>query len=135
MTALVPHGVSRRAYAAKVRRLKGTTPAQRATAQQRAAECLTRRRQRFAKTCGRGHRWTAENTYHSVRKTGPQAGQYVRICKACQQMAEGQRRWRRVVVAKLDRLRVAMLNAHPDRGGSSAQFLKARRQYLAAKAA
>jgi hypothetical protein len=35
--------------------------------------------------------------------------------------------------AELGRLREAMVAAHPDRGGTSAAFIKARRIYVAAR--
>lgn len=84
-------------------------------------------RKRQLRTCRRGHRWTVENTVTYPSKPG------VRYCRACQQVREGRRRW----VASVERprlasLKQAMLDAHPDRGGTSLKFMDARRRYLRA---
>lgn len=136
MTALVPYGVSRRSYAQRVvRATTPTTPAQSAHARRRAHAILERRRARFAKTCGNGHRWTAENTYTSIRKTGKQAGQQTRRCKACLQICGGRIKRQRVTTERLKQLRVAVIAAHPDHGGSRASLEMALRDYSKAKAA
>jgi hypothetical protein len=47
---------------------------------------------------------------------------------------EGWQRWRPAEsTVELSRLRVEMADAHPDRGGSAAAFMEARRRYLLAK--
>jgi hypothetical protein len=45
---------------------------------------------------------------------------------------QGRTAWRALQRAQVARLRQAMLNAHPDRGGTTAKFLKARQAYLRA---
>jgi hypothetical protein len=78
-------------------------------------------------TCRRGHRFTAENTYHSKHGW--------RGCKACSRLKYGRKVWRGLMAKKIERARQAMLNAHPDRGGTSAKFREARLRWLTLKRA
>jgi hypothetical protein len=79
--------------------------------------------------CPRGHKYTAANIYRSAQNRGRQ-------CRACVTLRDHRRKHQKLVAAHVRRLRVAMFAAHPDRGGTSAKFIQARRRYLeAARAA
>ena len=74
--------------------------------------------------CHRGHKLSGDNV--CVWRGG-------RKCKSCCRIWYGQRRQRRThqawASAEARRLKQAMLAAHPDRGGTSAAFVRARHAY------
>jgi hypothetical protein len=72
---------------------------------------------------------------HMARAEAARASEAARQARATMaaQGAEALRRMRQSADAELGRLREAMVAAHPDRGGTSAAFIKARRIYVAAR--
>jgi hypothetical protein len=93
------------------------------------ARARTRRRldSKLARTCRRGHRWTGANTI--IRAGGS------RLCRACLTLRSHRARWTKHHRRKIEALRQAMLDAHPDKGGTAARFREARRRWVKAKAA
>jgi len=98
--------------------------------------------------CKRGHAFTRQNTSYAWSKRGTR----IQVCRACRRLNWHRRRGRdvrpawalptsqptaRVSIAAHDRfhlrewrkLRDAMIAVHPDRGGTSAQFVQARRAF------
>lgn len=89
----------------------------------RLASCLKARasfRRLKARTCRRGHRWTAANTMPVL--AGEQARPGRRRCRACWLIACARSVRRRAALEKLKA-------AHPDRGGDAAEFRKALKDY------
>jgi hypothetical protein len=72
---------------------------------------------------------------HRARAKAARVAEWARLERVAvaAQGAEALRRMRQSADAELGRLREAMVAAHPDRGGTSAAFIKARRIYVAAR--
>jgi hypothetical protein len=115
---LTPHGIAAlKAWA--TRRAKHGARGLSAEGLQRVRESVKRTHATMTarRLCKRGHRYPIGR----------------RECRACRQINEGRKRWaRRVLRPRLAKLKSAMLNAHPDKGGSMGRFHLARQRYLSA---
>jgi hypothetical protein len=92
-------------------------------AAKRAANARQARRPRVTQ-CKHGHRYSDSNTYRNT--------QGKRCCRACRTLRRHRARWAALQARTRARLKAKMLAAHPDRGGTSARFIRARQRYLAA---
>ena len=86
-----------------------------------AADLATAKRAR-SKRCHLGHLYASGTLRHNR-------------CNSCQRLRYHAKRIAAIETQRLASLKTAMVQAHPDRGGSTVKFLKARALYMRAKAA
>lgn len=143
---LIPAGESARSYGARkawvLRRVQhgpnGLTAAGRDSVTMATKERIRRHGHHMSNktTCVRGHMFTSDNTYVTKGR---------RICRTCRRIrAAGRPEWVMIrntrvnlkahdvyFVATYARLRLSMINAHPDKGHhrSTSAFLKAKKRF------
>jgi rubrerythrin len=129
MTGLIRAGDSRRAAAARAMNARrreqwGPSICSPAGVERKRAANARQRRLRVTH-CVHGHRYTDANTYINTQKK--------RVCRACKTLRYHRARWAAFQAHKLARLKAAMIRAHPDVGGTTRRFIRARTRYLQAR--
>lgn len=146
---LIPYGVTRRSWMARVAAMTkreknggAQTSGDEFGRRQRLARLNAKRRTGTRKAlCVRGHAMTKDNTYWYRVKRGRQAGMLRRMCRACVLVRTGRRppfvemdgvkvsvrahdRW---FLRERKKLLKVVVDAHPDKGGTSRKFIAARK--------